>query len=150
MTIKLDITQITEGIIIHSVHCQGKSLGGLAGAISKKWPIVLEKYLELTSKTRDFLLLGTAQVVPINDKLTVINLFGQLDHNYEEGGRKTDYCAISNGLKSALEQVPEMHLTCAKVFIPKLLGANLGRGKSSIILPIVRYWIPDVILCEFP
>jgi O-acetyl-ADP-ribose deacetylase (regulator of RNase III) len=39
-TINKDILTVEKGVIVHSVNCIG-GVGGLAGAIARKWPITM-------------------------------------------------------------------------------------------------------------
>lgn len=76
-----NLMDYTEGIIAHQVNCRNEIGAGVSGAIIKRYPEVEEAYhqaFQQVKKQDD--LLGNVQLVQINDKLTVANLFTQLDY----------------------------------------------------------------------
>ena len=77
-----DVLTSTAPIIMHQVNCQGTMRSGVAKAISEKWPIVEEKYKNFCKALSSKGLHGLTQVVKVNDKQYVVNLFGQEKYGY--------------------------------------------------------------------
>lgn len=95
-----DIVTSDAAVICHQVNCRGAMGAGVAKAISNKWPIVKSEYESLcTLSASPYDLLGSAQVVKVENGLYVVNLFGQLNY-----GRNrvcyTDYYALEKAMKS--------------------------------------------------
>lgn len=73
-----DITEETEGLIIHGVNCQGVMGTGVALAIRNKWPIAYIDYKSACTEYRKSkVLLGKLQVSRIDDNLYIGNGFTQ-------------------------------------------------------------------------
>lgn len=129
--------------IIHQVNCQGAMNSGVAKAIREKWPIVFERYrgyydIMRYGKTP---LLGTIQVVPINDKQAVINLFAQDNYGYD-GGRYTSYDAIDTCLLNVADR-------CRKegkksMALPYHMSCDRGGANWNIILEMIKEHFADL------
>lgn len=146
-SIEKDILTVESGVIVQSVNCCGP-MGGLAGAIKRKWPIVETSYLKLLKsepKDENYKFLGTTQLVSVNyDQLFVCNLFGQLNISTKE--RQTDYCAIWNGLKSIKNYI----FTDEEIYFPYQFGCGLGGGDWQIISHMINSVFPNCNICKLP
>lgn len=151
-TINKDILTVDKGVIVHSVNCIG-AMGGLAGAIGQKWPIVKNEYIELITANRKQLwkLLGTYQTVSVGENLRVLNVFGQYDiGGGYYAGRKTEYGTLLNALKSvANTEFPKDKQTIENliddeidyiedIYIPFQIGCGLGGGNWKIVKDIIE------------
>lgn len=149
-TIEKNILSIDNGIIIQSCNCCGP-MGGLAGAIKKKWPIVEEQYLDLLKtklKEHNFLFLGDVQLIEVEeDKIFVCNLFGQLNISASE--RQTEYCALYKGLEKT-KQDYAFFFNTREIYFPYLWGCGLGGGDWNIVSEIIEYFYPDATICKLP
>lgn len=135
---KGDITQVTSGVILHSVNLQGKMGRGVALAIAKKWPLVKEKYRELFSEASD-IRLGRWQAV-VTDGPVVINCF--LQEHYGPGDRRyvsydaADDCFASIASKLAIyERKQAIHFP--------LIGCALAGGHWPIMREIIEHRFKD-------
>lgn len=73
-------------IICHQVNCQGKMNSGIAKQIREKYPEVYYEYKHLceTYINNPKNLLGICQLVKIENRKYVANLFGQLNYGYDK------------------------------------------------------------------
>jgi O-acetyl-ADP-ribose deacetylase (regulator of RNase III) len=137
--IKANILNITEGNIGHQVNCRGVMGAGLAKQIRIKYPIVFEEYYRLCKTKTN--LLGHLQKVKVNDKLTVLNLFGQEDYSFKSV-RNTDYDALTNIAKTLEKEQAENLI--GEIYLPYNMGCGLGGGQWEIINTIFNnvqgYW----------
>jgi O-acetyl-ADP-ribose deacetylase (regulator of RNase III) len=133
--IQQDLLEITSGYICHSCNCKGR-MGGLAGAIKAKYPIVFIEYLKyLQGHNTRREALGTIQYVPINSDLTVINMFGQFGYGRRNPDSMTDYNALTKianelGLLSLSEQ--------SKLYMPYMIGCGMGGGDWARVQDIFK------------
>ena len=97
-TINKDILTADKGVIVHSVNCLGV-VGGLAGAIARKWPKNAEQYRDhVKNQKLPIMLLGSVFEVNVAHNVIVANLFGQ--NNIGTRERQTEYAALIQGFKS--------------------------------------------------
>ena len=76
-TINKDILTVDKGVIVHSVNCIG-AVGGLAGAIARKWPKNADEYRAHVKRQKlPIMLLGSVFEVNVAHNIVVANLFGQ-------------------------------------------------------------------------
>jgi hypothetical protein len=150
--INKNILSVDHGLICHQTNCIG-AMGGLAGAIAQKWPMVGEQYFDLITNNRKNLwkLLGTFQNVVVSDNLRVLNIFGQYDINSSE--RRTEYGSIAQAFNAIANTVfirdgiisidsfftgdEKVKNTINDVYIPFNFGSGLGGGNWSIVLEII-------------
>lgn len=127
------LEDITEGIILHQTNCQGKMGTGIALAIRNRWPVVYRDYLSYCwgKVPRD--MLGTFQLVQVDENLYVGNVFGQLSYGCNR--RHTDYEAVQNALIEMRVAIhPELdHLP---IYYPKMGCKNAG-GDWTIVSKII-------------
>jgi O-acetyl-ADP-ribose deacetylase (regulator of RNase III) len=76
-----DITNETEGAILHGVNCSGYAYkSGVASAIRKQWPNAYNSYVKRGGGVH---LLGTIDIIQVNDDLLVINGYTQETYGYD-------------------------------------------------------------------
>ena len=115
-----DVLTSTAPIIMHQVNCQGTMRSGVAKAISEKWPIVEEKYKNFCKTLSSEELLGSTQVVKVNDNQYVANLFGQDKYGYN-GKKYTSYDAIDNALKILRKKIDRIFFDTVYINIFSIL-----------------------------
>ncbi len=129
-TINKDILTVEKGAIVHFCNCLG-AMGGLAGAIVCKWPIVKESYLTyLKSKDHAVFALGEIDIVRVDKPLWVINAFTQYDYG---SGRHTEYAAVIKVLQNVRKEAISLD-----VYLPWMVGCGLGGGNWDIVNKIVE------------
>ena len=139
--------------ICHQVNCMGKMNSGVAKAIREKWPIVYYKYCEICEFWHTWArthcdkepvnkainaLLGMAQLVPISETQTVINLFGQGIFGYD-GNRYTSYDAFWTELGEIRKCVP----IGSAIAFPKNVGSCRGGANWNVIKTMIAEALCD-------
>lgn len=138
-TINKDILTVDKGVIVHSVNCIG-AVGGLAGAIARKWPKNAEQYKEyVRHRKSSIMLLGNVYEVNVAHNVIVANLFGQ--YGVGTGKQQTEYAALISGFKRIVDtvfygddKIPDYsnheyylsRLTLKDIYIPYKIGCGLG------------------------
>lgn len=119
---------IKEGIICQQVNCKGVMGAGLAKAISDKFPIVKEKYLENYKKNKG-MQLGSFQIIDVvvtsSDFLAVCNLYTQDNYGNSSITNRcyTDKELLINAIECVCSNNPN-----TKVYIPIKIGCGLAGG----------------------
>ena len=152
-TINKDILTVDKGVIVHSVNCIG-AVGGLAGAIARKWPKNADEYrAHIKRQELPIMLLGSVFEVNVAHNLIVANLFGQ--NNIGTNERQTEYAALISGFKRiantffpgndketihfggslGIEDVPN---TLTDIYIPYKIGCGLGGADWNVVEEIIR------------
>ena len=152
-TINKDILTVDKGVIVHSVNCIG-AVGGLAGAIARKWPKNAEKYKEyVRHRKSSIMLLGSVFEVNVAHNVIVANLFGQ--YGIGTGKQQTEYAALISAFKRiantffvgndketmhfggslGIEDVPN---TLTDIYIPYKIGCGLGGADWNIVQQIIE------------
>ena len=145
--IKGNLLETDCDYICHQVNCMGKMNSGVAKAIREKWPVVFEQYEELCDSWHAWahahydkkpeqravsVMLGIAQLVPISETQTVINLFGQGFYGYD-GMRYTSYDAFWMGLGEIKNKVPKG----SKIAFPYNIGCCRGGANWEVIYAMI-------------
>ena len=113
-----DITTVqAPALIAHGVNCADAMGSGVARAIYMKWPTVKAMY-----HSEGSMRLGDAQLVEVEEGLTVANCFTQADYG-RDGERYAAPGAIKMALSLAAFSAVDRGLD--KVYIPRI-GAGLG------------------------
>lgn len=123
--------------IVHCVNDLGKWGAGFVMALSKKWPITREKYLEWYNEHKS-LALGDIQLVVVRPDIVVVNLVGQHGIGTGSKGPPVRYTAIRGGFM-------KMHSTLQPSFsihMPRM-GCGLAGGKWEKIEPIIEEALKD-------
>jgi hypothetical protein len=150
-TINKDILTVDRGVIVHSVNCIG-AVGGLAGAIGRKWPVNAGEYRShVRSQNYPVMLLGSVFKVNVAHNVIVANLFGQ--YNVGTSKQQTEYAALIAGFKRIAEtifygddDIPDYSnheyylskLTLKDIYIPYKIGCGLGGADWSIVEEIIN------------
>lgn len=143
-----NLLDISHGIIVHQVNCQGVMGRGLAAQIRAKYPVVFKEYHKLcrTKVGLEDQLLGTMQLVPVkeNPSLRIGNMFGQ--NTYAGAGVHTDYDAI----QTALGKLKFTNTRKLPVYFPYLLGSDLAGGDWRVVKSIIEETHPDATIVVLP
>ena len=78
-------------------------------------------------------LLGTIDIVNLDDDRIVVNIYGQLNYGYD-GKRYTDYNAFRRAL-TVFSYLPPKRAT---IGFPKNIGCGLGGGDWKVISSIIE------------
>ena len=165
-TINKDILTVEKGVIVHSVNCIG-GVGGLAGAIARKWPINAEKYRShVWNQASPIMLLGSVFEVNVAHNVIVANLFGQ--NNVGTNERQTEYSALIAGFKRIASTHFEgndketisfcgighekVYIDLTDIYIPYKIGCGLGGADWNIVEEIIHKIFDsshfDVYICK--
>lgn len=151
-TINKDILTVEKGVIVHSVNCIG-GVGGLAGAIARKWPKNAEKYrAHVDCQELPIMLLGSVFEVNVAHNVIVANLFGQNNVGVKE--RQTEYSALIAGFKRIASThfesndtetfsfcgigYEKVYIDLHDIYIPYKIGCGLGGANWSIVEEIIH------------
>lgn len=119
-----NLMDYTEGIIAHQVNCRNAIGAGVSGAILKRYPEVGEAYHKEFKNVSNYdNLLGNVQLVRINDKLSIANLFTQLEYgNAAKTGKVyTNVEFLVTGLEYLCKAFPGRD-----IYIPGYIGCALA------------------------
>lgn len=165
-TINKDILTVDKGVIVHSVNCIG-AVGGLAGAIARKWPKNAEEYRAHVKRQKmPIMLLGSVFEVNVAHNVVVANLFGQNNVGTKE--RQTEYSALIAGFKSIASSyfkgndtetkdfgafgLEDVKIQLQDVYIPYKIGCGLGGADwntvEEILHKIFEKSFNDVYICK--
>lgn len=143
-----DLLTVDSGLIVHQVNCQGVMGAGVARALYSKYPEVKSEYLAFCKGKTPEELLGHIQLVRVSPKLTVANLFTQLDfgNGAVTGIRYTNEPLLVSKLVS-LDDV--FTSTGTPVYAPYKIGSGLANGNWGKIFSgiaktnITLYKLPE-------
>jgi hypothetical protein len=122
-----DITKIKSGIILHQVNCQDKMGSGVAKALYNKWPKVKTQYHLFNKNKKPLDLLGKYDIFPVDNDITIVNSYSQLNYGY--GNKKyTDEQLLISNIRTISKSYPTK-----TIYIPFKIGAGLGGGNWNII-----------------
>ncbi len=136
-----DLLDVTEGYIFHQVNCRNSFGRGLSRSIADKWPKVKTAYHDFCEGKAGYDLLGQYQVVKIDDKLSVVNVFGQLNYGNSATTNLiyTDYQKFQEALEKFRvdNQVEDRYC-----HFPKLIGCGLAGGDWNKVSGILETLFP--------
>ncbi len=143
-TIVGDLLEIRAGIILHQVNCMG-AVGGLAGALHRKWPKAFAPYFthcdRLGAGAR-----GSAVIGEGAPGLFIAHVFGQVSP-----GANTDLAMADRALESLAEEIISTPAVSAlPVFAPYLMGCGLGGGRWEEYAPLLEKHFPALTLVKLP
>lgn len=165
-TINKDILTVDKGVIVHSVNCIG-AVGGLAGAIARKWPKNASEYISHIKRQKlPIMLLGSVFEVNVAHNVVVANLFGQNNVGTKE--RQTEYSALIAGFKRIAgthfegndkETISfcgigyeKVYIDLHDIYIPYKIGCGLGGADWGIVEEIIHKCFDksehDVYICQ--
>lgn len=119
--------------ICHQVNCQGVMGSGIAKQIRERWPIVYDRYEFRCGLSTPERLLGTFDIVKVDDNQTIVNIYGQLNYGYD-GQRYTDYKAFFMALTTFSYILPKG----STIGFPKNIGCGLGGGDWNVISALIE------------
>lgn len=133
-----NICNVTSGIILQGVNCQGVMGSGVAKQLRDKYPAIFNDYAVKCKRHshNPAEILGHTQVfLPNKDDISflIINCFTQLFYG-RDGKKYASYDALDTCLRSVKT------LTSAGnhvVHIPYLIGAGLGGLSEQIVLAMI-------------
>ena len=151
-TINKDILTVDKGVIVHSVNCIG-AVGGLAGAIARKWPKNAEEYRSHVNRQKmPIMLLGSVFDVNVAHNVIVANLFGQ--NKVGTNQRQTEYAALIAGFKRIASThfegndketvdfgrfgLEDVQIVLDDIYIPYKIGCGLGGADWNIVEEIIN------------
>ena len=151
-TINKDILTVDKGVIVHSVNCIG-AVGGLAGAIARKWPKNADEYrAHVKRQELPIMLMGSVFEVNVAHNLFVANLFGQYDIGMSK--QQTEYAALIRGFDKIAYSyfvgndtetsddgvfgVNEHPIALKDIYIPYKIGCGLGGADWNLVQEIIN------------
>jgi hypothetical protein len=151
-TINKDILTVDKGVIVHSVNCIG-AVGGLAGAIARKWPKNADEYrAHIKRQELPIMLIGSVFEVNVAHNVVVANLFGQNNVGINE--RQTEYSALIAGFKRIADThfvgndtetsddgvfgINEHPIILKDIYIPYKIGCGLGGASWNLVEEILH------------
>jgi len=142
-----DITEITNGIIMHQVNCQNVMGSGVARALYEKYPQVKSDYHKFCEGQKPKKLLGCVQTVFIDRNLIVVNSFTQL--NFGKGNitgvKYTDEKLLINSIKE-LDSFAKARSQTA--YVPKYIGCCQAGGDWAAIESALKE--TDIVVVGLP
>jgi Predicted phosphatase homologous to the C-terminal domain of histone macroH2A1 len=120
-----------DRVLCHQVNCQGVMGSGVAKAISNKYPVVKDEYLDFYKENKGNLL-GNINIVETG-KHRVINMFAQ-----EYYGRDRNICYTSyEAFRSCLQEINSIFKGEKTLAFPYGIGCGLGGGKWEQIYTLM-------------
>lgn len=129
-----DIRTAKSGFIIQGCNAMNSHGSGLAKSISEKWPQVKQKYHEFYDR-KGYLNLGEFDVIPVEDRVSVVNLISQDNYGYD-GSLYVSYAAIEVGLENIIKYIERESLE-KTIHLPKI-GCGLAGGDWTVVENIIR------------
>jgi len=135
-----DVTTSSANIIAHCVNCQGVMGSGVAKTIKQKWPDVFRTYEAKCKLTYNpNLLFGLCQIIQIEKKKGIANLFGQEYYGKEK--RHLNYEYLYLALEDLAKQMKSLKLE--SVAFPDMIGCGLAGGEREIIYSMIQTIFKD-------
>ncbi len=122
------IFSIEKGILCQQVNCQNRIGAGLSGAIIQKYPIVEQKYHEAFLNRTKEELFGKIQVIPVEEGLSVANLFTQF--SYGNAKKTGEVYTDTEKLLFAIDKLAEKYRD-QEIYVPAYIGCGLAGGNWS-------------------
>ena len=140
-----DITDVTNGIIMHQVNCQNRIGAGVSGAIIKKYPLVEKVYHNSFNNYLNKQLFCSIMYIPINDNLTVVNSYTQF---YYGNSSKTGIVYTDmDSLKKAIHSVCNKNINIP-VYVPYGIGCGLAGGNWNDLYLSIKD-IPNLKIIKY-
>lgn len=142
-TIKGNLLDVTDGIIVQQVNCQNAMGAGLARQLMTKWPVIAERYHEFCSKHVPRELLGTCLPVSVTPTVTVVNIFGQLHYGNAARTNRcyTNYAALIDGIRRTCAKFPGRN-----IYLPYHIGCGLAGGNWDYVQRQLQE-LPVIVVC---
>lgn len=145
--INQDVTNVDVGIVAHGVNCQRVMGSGVAKAIKERWPAVYDAYMN-NPYGKGVELIGTAQIVKIDQLLYVANCYTQV-HYGRDNKQYASLDAVRFSLTRVFEFATEKHLP---LYLPRI-GCGLGGLQWDDVRQIIeeleeKYPLVSVTICD--
>lgn len=140
-----NILDVTGGIIVQQVNCQGVMGAGLAKQIRQKYPRVYEHYSGVCGMA-DSPLLGVVCYVRVSPTLLIASVFGQEFYGRNPNIVYTNYDALRTGLADVAVVAKALG---SQVYAPHGIGCGLANGDWNVVLSIIEETIPDAIIVKW-
>ena len=128
-TIKGNLLNQKEGIILHQVNCKRVMGAGIAKQIRSLYP---QHYIDYLNSPQQ---LGDIVVTHVSPTLTIVGLFAQ--DGYGRNKQHTNYKALEQCLIK-VAQLNEQH-----IFAPYKIGCGLGGGDWEIVQQLFKKHLPQ-------
>lgn len=142
--LRRDLLTVTEGVIAHQVNCRNRIGGGVSGAIIRRYPAVAEDYHRSFREEKAEALFGSLRLIPVTDRLTVANLYTQMD--YGNPARTGRVYTDAERLAACLARLCADHQA---VYVPYLIGCGLGGERWDRVAPLLA-GLPQLVVCCLP
>ena len=136
-TIIGDLLSIESGTILHQVNCRGV-VGGLAGALHRKYPQAFESYFGHCGSHPSVITHGGYLVSRATDSLFICHIFGQI-----EPGQNTDIKAVGNAFRASV--IPQL-----SIYAPYKMGCGIGGGDWEKYSAIIERYYPECVIIQRP
>lgn len=134
--INCDITSIKSGLVAHGCNTKGKMNSGVAKFVRQQWPSVYTSYMRLCESVPNTdKLLGTTQIITINNGLRVANLFTQIRYGYD-GKRYADLDAIVKCVTDLCASAVSFDET--DIYLPQIGCKRGGLDWEAEVLPALN------------
>jgi O-acetyl-ADP-ribose deacetylase (regulator of RNase III) len=119
---------------MHQANCFSTMGAGIAKQIKEKFPEAYKADLD-DPRTPKEKLGSFSCAICDNDRLIVINLYGQYNYGSNPHTCYTDYVALTTAIRSAIEAIKSSgrDMKDIKIGLPGLIGAGLAGGDKFII-----------------
>lgn len=124
-----NILDINSGIVMQQVNCQNVMGSGVAKALYQKYPIIKEAFHKLSHDREPEDLLGCIQKIKINDHLTMVNSFTQLNYGRSNFKYTDEELLIENII--VLDYWSMIFKQTA--YVPYGIGCGLANGDWTVI-----------------
>lgn len=136
-----NLLDVTHGIITHQVNCKGVMGAGLAKSLRNKYPSIYPSYRKYCLSGQ--FTPGMVQFIKQSESLYVCNLAGQ--YGYGVDRQHTNYRDVAEALPKLYRFSVERSLP---VYIPYLMGCNLGGGDWITVLGLIEKLCPNAIILK--
>lgn len=143
--IKGDILEIQSGIICHQANCMGV-VGGLAGALHRKYPLAFTQYFlacsldPMMTETPGDIVLGVATM---NPKLIIFHMLGQT-----KPGPNTDMGLVEHAFIKLRRAITTPSAQALPIYIPYKMGCGLGGGDWNEYKKVIEKYFPEAIIVK--
>lgn len=129
-----DVFLSGANIIAHQVNCKGAMGKGIAKTIAEKYPLVKKEYQRICFVPDDKVLLGTCQIVNVENNYYIANLFGQYNYGANRNVVYTDLDALRKSMATLADFIKKKDLSLA---IPYKIGCDLAGGDWDKVYPMI-------------
>lgn len=130
-----------NSIVCHQTNCRGVMGSGLAKEIRTKYPKVYIKYKFLCEQVEPCNLLGTVQMVEVDDGVRIANCFGQ--DRYGRDKMYTSYEALESCFKYLRKYAESEVNNIDTVAFPYGIGCGLAGGDWNIVNAMIEKAFAD-------